>query len=320
MTTNPLPIDTATSSSVLKGLNRINTRLDKLLTELPSHSNAAPELRQIAGQLVLAVAQDADIALAAILLNQIAGRYAVRHCVETAIVATVLARAMGKTEDEVLTVSAAALTMNVGMMRQIENFQTRDSVLSHEERALVQRHPGESANLLRWAGVTDDNWLACVLQHHENNDGSGYPEGKMAPEIPENASLIGLADRYCACVSARNYRRSMLPPLALGKLCDEAATAAGTALAALLAAQLGPYPPGTLVRLAGGAIGVVSQRGSSETTVAVHALRNAAGEPIPAALARGRDGAEVDIIGALHEDEAKVRFSMQAIWGDMASL
>ena len=50
-----------------------------------------------------------------------------RHCVDTAILACVLARAMGKPPLEVLTVAAAALTMNVGMMRQIESFQDKSS-------------------------------------------------------------------------------------------------------------------------------------------------------------------------------------------------
>ena len=65
---------------------------------------------------------------------------------------------------------------------------------------------------MRCAGVSDEQWLACVLQHHETDDGSGYPEGRSNGEVALNAKLIGLADRYCACVSARNYRRSMAPP------------------------------------------------------------------------------------------------------------
>jgi response regulator RpfG family c-di-GMP phosphodiesterase len=42
--------------------------------------------------------------------------------------------------------------------------------------------------------------------HHENDEGSGYPAGIASPEVTRNAKLLSLADRYCAQVSARNYR------------------------------------------------------------------------------------------------------------------
>jgi HD-GYP domain-containing protein (c-di-GMP phosphodiesterase class II) len=210
--------------------------------------------------------------------------------------------------------------MNVGMMRQIENFQTRNGALDSDERALVRRHPAESANLLRWAGVTDEEWLACVLQHHENDDGSGYPEGRIGAEIGQNAKLIGMADRYCACVSARNYRRSMLPPLALAKLCSEGAAACGPELVEQLASQLGPCPPGALVRLANGAIAVVARRAAGALPLSVHLLLSADGKPAPPADAQRAAVAECAIAEALHEDEAGVRFSMQAVWGELASL
>ena len=184
--------------SVLQCLNLINKRLERMLMELRGESAADNELRKIAEELVAAVERAPDIALATIYLNQIAGLYSVRHCVESAIVATLVARAMHKSELEVLTIVAAALTMNVGMVRLIEVFQCKDCALSSEERAAVRRHPTESADLLRRVGVTDDDWIDYVLLHHENEDGSGYPEGRLGPEIPQNAKLIGMADRYCA--------------------------------------------------------------------------------------------------------------------------
>lgn len=301
-------------ASVLHSLNRVSSELDALLSGLRAYSESDGALRQVAQAVAEAAARAPDVAIACILLNQIGGRYAVRHCVDTAILACVLARAMGKAPAEVLTVAAAALTMNVGMMRQIESLQNK-STLSGDERALVRRHPSDSAELLRSAGVGDEDWLACVLQHHENDDGSGYPDGRREGEIAFNAKLIRLADRYCACVSARNYRRSMLPPLALATLGADAGT--DPVLAALFAQELGPFPPGTLVRLANGDIGAVAGR-SADGVLLVHALRGADGAKLSAL--RRIDQADFAIETALHEDEAQLRFSMKAVWGDVAAL
>jgi HD-GYP domain-containing protein (c-di-GMP phosphodiesterase class II) len=308
------------SSSVLQTLNRVNQRLDRLLSDLGACSEADVELREIAHQVITALERDPEIALACILLNQIAGRYAVRHCVETAIVAALIARGMRKSPIEVLTLTAAALTMNLGMMRQIESFQARETALTNEERAIVRRHPSESAELLGRAGVTDEGWLAYVLQHHEAGDGSGYPAGLLGDEIPQNAKLIGLADRYCACISARNYRRSMLPPAALDKLCAEAEKTVDSALASQFIEHIGKFPPGTRVRLASGEVGVVSRRASAVREMTVHALRTAEGKNLPQAELRTTSAGNCVIDEALSEDQAGVRFSMKHIWGELASL
>ena len=302
--------------SVLRELNDVNARLERLLGELSAYSDADSALRAVAHDLVAAVERDPDIAFASILLNQIGGRYAVRHCVESAIVATLMARAMGKVGHHLVTIALGALTMNVGLMRQIEGLQNRDSALSREERTLVERHPTESATLLRCAGVNDDDWIDCVLMHHEKADGSGYPEGRLDAAIPDGARLISAADRYCACVSARNYRRSMLPPAALAKLRAEATTAVDLRLAELFDVQLGNYPPGTLVRLTSGEIGVVARRDQ------VHLLLDASGTASAPSTGLRRDSAlpANAIVEALHEDDVRLRFSMKSVWGELANL
>lgn len=301
-------------SSVLHSLNLVSSELEQSLAGLSAYSDAHQGLRQIAHEVTAATGRAPDVAIACILLNQIAGRYAVRHCVDTAILACVLARGMGKPPLEVLTIAAAALTMNVGMMRQIEIFQSKVFALSSEERAMVRRHPGESAELLRIAGVSDEEWLACVQQHHETDDGRGYPDGRRQGEIVFNAKLIGLADRYCACVSARNYRRSMAPPLALSTLCADAGY--DPALTAQFSERLGAFPPGTLVRLANGETGVVVSRDGAGWLV--HALRDAGGGPLSVVRPSGQAGYAIE--SALHEDDAQLRFSMKTIWGELAAL
>ena len=306
--------------SILQSLNLINRRLERTLMELRDESSADNTLRQLAGELIATVERDQDIVLAAIFLNQIAGAYSVRHCTEAAIVVSLIARSMGKSPAEVLVITAAALTMNVGMVRQAELFQGKEGMLSSEERALVRRHPSDSVNMLRWAGITDDEWLDLVMLHHENDDGTGYPEGKLGNEISQNAKLIGLADRYCAFVSARNYRRSLLPPLALGKLENEHEMPVDPAVIAHFAEQIGAYPPGTLVRLDNGELGVVSARKDERGALRVHVLRASDGSPFPLPEMRSTGEPGCAIAEALHEDQARLRFSMKHIWGELASL
>ncbi len=306
-------------SSVLHDINVVNKRLEKVLLDMALNCNVDGELRELAGHLIAATERNADVALACIYLNQIAGIYAVRHCVETAIVVAVVARAMGKPQREVLVATAAALSMNVSMLRQTEGFQGKDAPLSTDERAVVRSHPIDSADLLRNAGVTDSQWLDYVLLHHESDDGSGYPHGARADEIPQSARLIGLADRYCANVSARNYRRSILPDVALEKLFFGDDTPADVTLARHFIEQIGKYPPGSLVKLDNGELGVVSHCDASGALM-VHALRDSDGRPVSPPVPRSLVNGGCTIVQAMHEDDVGVRFNMKHIWGDLAAL
>jgi HD-GYP domain-containing protein (c-di-GMP phosphodiesterase class II) len=307
--------------SVLRSLNSIDSKLERLLLNLGQLPNAQQELLRLAQQLIQAVDLNHEIALACILLNQIAGSYAIRHCVETAIVAHLVACAMGKTPDEQQRIVAATLTMNIGMLRHQEQLQSSRQVLSSEERQLVFHHPEESATLLKHAGIEDSEWVSYVLAHHECDDGSGYPYGKDMNDIPENAKIISQADRYCALISARNYRKSMLPNLALQELFVSKPSGLDPKLIGPFIQQLSPYPPGTFVRLKNGEIGVVSKRPTTDSVVQVHALVSPSGIPLlPFPVVREADGPLFQIREALHEDEADIRFSMKQIWGQQASL
>ncbi|MET0265958.1 MAG: HD domain-containing phosphohydrolase [Duganella sp.] len=307
-------------ASVLHLLNACNRRLERLLESLHAERDAEGALREIAGDVVQAVDLQPDIALACILLNQIAGSYAVRHCIETAVIVVVMARRLDKSAADTQTLTAAALTMNVGMLRHQDTFQNKHTPLSSEEKAIVRRHPEDSVNLLQCAGVQDEEWMSCVLLHHENDEGSGYPAGVASPEVTLNAKLLSLADRYCAQVSARNYRRSILPDQALRKLRDDRDSPVDADLLEVFSKELGDYPPGCLVRLANGETGVVSQRARhGDGALQVHSLRNADGAALAPPLLRIAQG-EHAIAAALGEDEAALRFSMKQIWGSQASL
>ena len=307
--------------SVLRLLNQAAQRLERLLLDLRSESNAERDVRDIARDLLRALEHDADIALASILLNQIAGTYAVRHCIETALLAMLVGRSMHKCHDELLLIGAAALTMNVGMLRHHDSFQDRRGPLNDDEMRIVRLHPQESTELLRCAGVDDEEWLSCVLLHHENDDGSGYPQGRTADEILQNAKLIGLADRYCARVSARNYRRSIVPDQALQHIFLDQGVPIDPLLGEQFVKLLGKYPPGTLVRLRSGELGVVTQRGAAH----VHPLSDPLGAPLAAAqlaqmTPRDTSDSQFAIVSSLHEDDAGVHFSMRNVWGDEARL
>lgn len=304
--------------SVLQMVNGAHRALEQVLFNLGGDADVQSRILDIARSLTAAVDANPDIALGCILLNQEEGSYAVRHCIDSAVVALLVARALGEMPSETLTTMAATLTMNVGMLPSQEQLQSRLNAISQAELAKIHQHPLQSVDMLRAAGVSDDEWLTYVLLHHENEDGSGYPHGRKGDEIPLNAKIIALADRYCARVSSRSYRKSLLPNEALSDILLVDHHSVDPMLTTCFIRVLGIYPTGAVVRLANGEIGVVAGKGSSSTTPIVHALVSQDGAHLPVPQRRDTGLQQYAVREMLSEERAGVRFSMQQVWGEEA--
>lgn len=301
--------------SVLRQINLVNQRLEHLLFNLATESGAQEKIYAIAGDLIAAVDRNRDIALACILLNQTAGHYAIRHGVDTAVVAILIARSLEEMPEEVLTITAAALTMNVGMLQRQEQLQARMDAISQQEQAFIHGHPQAGVDMLKQAGIKNPDWLSYVLLHHENEDGSGYPFGKAAHEIPLNVKIISLADRYCARVSLRNYRKSLLPKAALSDILLADNNNIDPMLTACFIRELGTYPTGTFVRLESGELGVVTGCSTNATAPLVHVLLGADGVPLPTPLRRATMRPRYAVRELISEEPAALRVDMQQLWG-----
>lgn len=283
------PAAAAEPPSVLRKLNAACLELHTLLQAVALDMvppDFCRKLDDIALLVHAAIDINADIATAAVLHNQQAAPYAARHSVNTAVVAVLLARARQRSRNDVMTVTLAALTMNVGMLAHHQRWHDSAAPLARDDRARMLAHPERSVHLLRRAGVNDEAWLQCVLHHHENEDGSGYPAGKVGAQIPLLAKLVALADRYCARVSERRYRPTMTANGALRDMLLEARTTLDTNLVSLVIRELGIYPIGTWVRMINGEVGVVSRRGLQSTTPHVESVLGPRGAPLDVFLQR----------------------------------
>ncbi|HYC41475.1 MAG TPA: HD domain-containing phosphohydrolase [Noviherbaspirillum sp.] len=306
--------------SALRFINLANKRLERLLYNLGNEPDAEAKILEVVKALEYAANINPDVALASIFLNQAAGKYAVRHCIDSALVASLIARAMKKSPEETQTVVAAALTMNVAMLRQQDVMLTKQDPLNERETELIRSHPAQGVELLKQVGVAHRDWLSYVLLHHENGDGSGYPLGKEVKDIPQNARILAYADRYSASVSIRKYRKSLLPSAALRDVLITGGKPADPLLAAYFIKELGQTPPGSFVRLQNGEIGVVTRRGANAATPVVHAFIGPRGAPLSFPIQRDTSKELYAIREALASDQAMLPFSMQQLWGEEAAL
>lgn len=138
--------------------------------------------------------------------------YTKGHSERVSHYATDLARAVGYADLESIRISG--LLHDIGKVTIDSTILNKPGQLDAEEFAVIKRHPEIACNILELSDVFQFA-KDMVKFHHEKFDGTGYPSGLKAEEIPLGARIIAIADVYDALTSARSYRSPMAPEEAL---------------------------------------------------------------------------------------------------------
>jgi putative nucleotidyltransferase with HDIG domain len=115
-----------------------------------------------------------------------------------------IAKAMGLSDEQVAKVRTAAAVHDVGKISTPREVMNKPGKLTDDEYEVMKRHAIVGAAMA--ARIDDPEITAMVRHHHEQLDGSGYPDGLSGADIPLGARIIAVADTFDAITSARPYR------------------------------------------------------------------------------------------------------------------
>ena len=104
----------------------------------------------------------------------------------------------------------AALLHDIGKLRVPGEILRKPGKPTAEEWALLKTHPAEGLDLIRgpiadWLG----DWASAIGEHHEQFDGSGYPNGLSGTDISYAGRLVAVADVFDVITAARSYKKPM---------------------------------------------------------------------------------------------------------------
>jgi len=120
-----------------------------------------------------------------------------------------IAQAIGLPEKQVARVAVAALLHDVGKIHEaFAPILSKPGRLTAEENAIMQTHPIKSEELVRMVSQLQDV-VAPIRHHHENWDGTGYPDGLVGESIPVASRIIMFADTIDAMTTDRPYRAAL---------------------------------------------------------------------------------------------------------------
>ena len=116
-----------------------------------------------------------------------------------------IALELGLSPEEAQEIGLAALLHDLGKVRVPDSILRKPGPLSEEEWQVMRKHPIWGEELL-----PPDPWFKTARQitrwHHENWDGSGYPDGLDRDMIPLAATIVAVADGFDAMTSRRPYK------------------------------------------------------------------------------------------------------------------
>jgi putative nucleotidyltransferase with HDIG domain len=136
--------------------------------------------------------------------------YTSGHSLRVSEYARSMARDLGLSAKQVDQIESAALLHDVGKIyEEFAPLLRKEGKLTPDERMLMQRHPARSAELAATIAEFRGPVELAIRHHHENYDGTGYPEGLSGDGIPLAARIIMIADTMDAMTTDRPYRKAL---------------------------------------------------------------------------------------------------------------
>jgi HD-GYP domain-containing protein (c-di-GMP phosphodiesterase class II) len=147
--------------------------------------------------------------------------YTYAHSVNVATMGTLFARNLGVSNEDLKQFCAAMLLYDLGKTKIGHDVLDKSGKLTDDEAAKMKMHPELGVSILKESGNTLKDENIITLQHHENNDGSGYPYGLKSNEIHPSAKIIRIIDIYDALTTKRPYADAQAPYDALRMIKNE---------------------------------------------------------------------------------------------------
>ena len=220
---------------------------------------------------------------ALLLLSKIKSKddYTAEHCINVSILAAAFGKHLGLLQDEIRVLALSGMMHDVGKMRIDDAILNKPGALTPEEFAIMKKHTTFGRDILVALPTLEHAAVDVAYSHHERMDGKGYPRGLSSQQIPLFAKMIGLVDTYDAITSSRVYDKGRASMQALQIIHRNKGTQFDAELAVEFIRMIGVYPPGSIVQLQNGEVGiVVANQKTSKLKPVVLLVRDSAKQPI----------------------------------------
>jgi|BioPla2DNA2_1021312.scaffolds.fasta_scaffold01019_17 HD-GYP domain-containing protein (c-di-GMP phosphodiesterase class II) len=140
-----------------------------------------------------------------------AGEYLYAHSINVAMLSMLIGKWLKYDYHKLKSLVTAGFLHDIGKIRVPPEILNKPGPLDEDEFEEVKKHCMAGYKLAETFPGMNEDILKGILQHHERQDGSGYPFGLTGDRIHETARIIAVADIYDAMTSNRLYKERVCP-------------------------------------------------------------------------------------------------------------
>lgn len=184
------------------------------------------------------------------------------HSLQVSVYLVALGRHLGLPRDELTHMAILGLFLDLGKTKVPAELLSKPGPLTPAEFEVVKKHVSYGVDLVRRLPDVHPTILEGIAQHHEREDGSGYPGGLRAEGISLYGRMAGIVDTYVAMTNRRPHAAAISAYEALRKISDLGGRLFHAPLIEQFVQTVGVFPVGSHVELSTGEVAVVLQQSS----------------------------------------------------------
>ncbi|RLU00695.1 HD-GYP domain-containing protein [Ketobacter sp.] len=209
-------------------------------------------------------------------------KYTAEHCLNVGILAIALGRHVGVGRKHMELLGLCGMLHDVGKMKVDQTILNKPSRLTDKEFEHMKLHVVFGREILVEDKTLPNEVIGAAYNHHERLDGKGYPLGMDASALNFYTKVVTIVDAYDAITSQRCYSKGNTSATALKILYENSGSQFDPKLVVKFIECIGIYPPGALVEMASGEVGVVlSVEPTNRLLPKVALLLDADKQPMP---------------------------------------
>ena len=186
-----------------------------------------------------------------------------QHSLNVAILAIALGKQINLAPYELEDLGTCGLLHDIGKTRLSDSL-LRKSKHTDQERRILRGHTLAGRDILLSSNAVFSGAADVAYAHHEHVDGSGFPNGFDGRKITKFAKIVAIANAYDGLVNNINVTRSISTTEALKVIYDARGKRFDKDLVLSFIQCVGAYPPGTIIEMTNGEVGIVLSNNSND--------------------------------------------------------
>ncbi len=233
-------------------------RLKRIFEWRKSGTPLAGEVNAVAQKLVDSVFANKDT-LVQEPADYLADDYMSTHAMQVSILALMLGIELGYNRMQLCELAVGTLLHDIGKMQLPPELRGQAGPPAGKDASILQQHPKLGLDMLREQADLPNAACDIVLQHHENLDGSGYPQHLKGSDICEYARIAAIADSFDALTAHRPHKTAHPFHEACALMLREIGRQYDAKLLKRFLRNVALYPMGTVLLMASGYFAVVME-------------------------------------------------------------